>query len=193
MAGEKYIIATAGSGLQIAVRNILNPVGYVFLGKCSDSASLLRAIRSLQPEFIVVDLSSQIKEIERVIHTVDEEMLCACIIIGEPSDYGPDSLLENSKVLSFCEKSLKKEILTQVISMALISYKRVFELNRKLSEMTENFETRKLVERAKAMLMEREGLSENVAYDKMRKKSMNNRISMKSMAMTIIKAYGDKK
>jgi len=193
MAGEKYIIATAGSGLQIAIRNILNPVGYVFLGKCSDSASLLRAIRSLQPEFIVVDLSSQIKEIERVIHTVDEEMLCACIIIGEPSDYGPDSLLENSKVLSFCEKSLKKEILTQVISMALISYKRVFELNRKLNEMTENFETRKLVERAKAMLMEREGLSENVAYDKMRKKSMNNRISMKSMAMTIIKAYGDKK
>jgi response regulator NasT len=193
MAGEKYIIATVGNAMQIAIRNILNPAGYIFLGKCSDAASLLRSIRSLQPEFIVVDLNSPIKELGRVIYTVDEEMLSACVIIGEPGDYGPESLIQNSKVLSFCDKSLNKEILIQTVSMALINFKRVTELNRKLNEMTENYETRKLIERAKGLLMDREDISENIAYDKMRKKSMNNRLSMKSIAMTIIKAYEGKK
>jgi response regulator NasT len=193
MAGEKYIIATVGNAMQIAIRNILNPAGYIFLGKCSDAAALLRSIRSLQPEFIVVDLNSPIKELGRVIYTVDEEMLSACIILGEPRDYGSESLIQNSNVLTFCDKSLNKEILIQTVSMALINFKRVTELNRKLNEMTENYETRKLIERAKGILMDREGISENIAYDKMRKKSMNNRLSMKSIAMTIIKAYGDKK
>jgi response regulator NasT len=116
-------------------------------------------------------------------------MLCACIIIGEPNDYGPDSIIQNSKVLSFSSKTLNKETFSQIVSLAIINYKRISEMNRKLNEMTENYESRKLVERAKGLLMQHEGISENEAYERIRKKSMNNRMSMKSMAQTIIKGY----
>lgn len=189
MAGEKYIVATTENPFQIAVRNILNPVGFIFLGNCNDSVSLMRLIRSYDPDFIVVDLGMQVRELKNTLDTVDDEILCACITVGDYKDIDVSSLLDNSNVLSFCPKPLNKEILVQIVEMANMNYKRVFGLNKKLKEMTENYETRKVVERAKWILMERDGLSENEAYQRMRKKSMDNRMTMKAISEAIIFTY----
>ena len=83
MSGEKYIIATADNPCQISLRNMLNPYGYTFLGNCSDAVSLMRLIRSYQPDFVVADLNLQHRELRRAIETIDDEMLCACILIGD--------------------------------------------------------------------------------------------------------------
>lgn len=189
MAGEKYIVAAGENPLQISVRNILNPNGFVFLGNCCDAISLMRLVRSYHPDFIVVDIAIQSGELRNMLETIDDEMLCACVVLGEYRDMAVITLLEKSRVLSFCPKPLNREILLNTIEMANINFKRVFELDRKLKEMTENYETRKVVERAKWILMDRDKLSEKDAYDRMRKKSMDNRMSMKSIAEAIIFTY----
>lgn len=189
MAGEKYIVATAENPLQITARNILNPNGFIFLGNCNDAISLMRLIRSLHPDFIVVDVSMQSVELRNVLETVDDEMLCACVLLGDHRDTSIVSLMEKSKTISFCQKPLNREILLKTIEMANMNFRRVFDLDKKLREMTENYETRKSVERAKWILMERDGLSEKDAYNRIRKKSMDNRMSMKSIADAIIMTY----
>ena len=186
MAGEKYIVATSENPFHIAVRNVLNPCGYMFLGNCSDSVSLLRLIRSYNPEFIVVDLAMQWRELKQTIDTVDDEMLCACILVGDYKDVEITNLVENSSVLSFCYKPMNKDILIHTTELANINYRRLFQLNKKLKEATENYETRKLIERAKHLLMERDNLSENEAYTRMRKKSMDSRVTMKYIAEAVI-------
>ncbi len=189
MAGEKYIVAAVENPLQITVRNILNPGGFIFLGNCSDAISLMRLIRSNHPDFIVVDSGLQPGELRNVLETVDDEMLCAAVMLGERRDSSVASLLEKSKVISFCLKPLNREILLQTVEMANMNFKRIFELDRKLKDMTENYETRKSVERAKWILMERESLSEKDAYNRLRKKSMDSRMSMKAIADAIILAH----
>ncbi|MCX8130403.1 MAG: ANTAR domain-containing protein [Clostridia bacterium] len=189
MAGEKYIVATAENPIQISVRNILNPEGYGFLGNCSDSISLIRLVRSYNPDFVVVDMNLQLRELRGILETIDEEMLCACIIIGDYKDVEIVSLLEKSKVMSYCPKPLNRDVLLHVAEMANMSYRRIYDLSKKLREMTESYESRKVVERAKWILMERDGMTENEAYERMRKKSMDNRMSMKSIAEAIIFTY----
>lgn len=186
MAGEKYLVATTENPFHIAVRNVLNPCGYMFLGNCSDSISLMRLIRSYSPEFVVVDLGMQWRELKHTIETIDEEMLCFCILIGDYKDIEIANFLENSSVISFCNKPLNRDILVNTVEMADINYKRVSKLSKKLKEATENYETRKFVERAKSILMERDKISENEAYTRMRKKSMDSRVSMKDIAEAII-------
>jgi len=186
MAGEKYIVTTAENPLQIAIRNLLNPCGYNFLGNCYDAISLMRLIRSYHPDFIVVELSTKQREFQEVLTTVDEEMLCSCVVIGEYKDMEGSNLLEKSKAIHFCPKPLNREIFIHTVEMGNIYYKRIYELDRKLKEMTENYETRKAVERAKWILMQRDSLGENDAYERMRKKSMDNRMSMKAIAEAII-------
>lgn len=186
MAGEKYLVAAQENSLQISVRNILNPGGYSFLGNCSDAVSLMRLIRSYHPDFIVVDMGAQLAEYKKILDTIDDEMLCACIVIDDNRNTTIESLTENSKVISICPKPLNRELLLHTAEMANLNFRRISGLEKKLREMTENYETRKAVERAKWILMEREGLSEKDAYDRLRKKSMDNRMSMKSIAEAII-------
>lgn len=186
MAGEKYIVATTENPVQISVRNILNPYGYTFLGNCSDPVSLIRLTRSYQPDFIVVDTNLKIGELKRYLEAIDDEMLCACVVIGEYKDMDIANLLENSRVISFCPKPLNRELFIHTVEMALINYRRIYSLNKKLKEMIENYETRKAVDRAKGILMKLHGLSENEAYEKIRKKSMDTRTSMKDIAEAII-------
>lgn len=100
MAGEKYIIATAENSIQIGIRNMINPEGYEYLSNCNDAISLMRLIRSYHPDFVIVDTNMKLRELRNTIETIDEEMLCACIIIGEYKDLEIVNLLEKSKVLS---------------------------------------------------------------------------------------------
>lgn len=185
MAGEKYIVA-ADNPLQISIRNMLNPYGYLCLGNCYDALSLMKLARNYHPDFIVADLGLQSRELRHTLETLDDEMLCACIVVGAHKDMEMISLLENSRILSLCPKPLSKELLLHTVDMSLINYKRIYSLNRKLKEMTENYETRKVVDKAKWILMERDKISENEAYEKMRKKSMDSRMSMKAIADAVI-------
>jgi two-component system, response regulator PdtaR len=186
MAGEKYVVATTENSVQIAVRNILNPQGYLFLGHCSDSVSLLRLIRNYHPEFIIIDVNLQMRELKGTLNTIDEEMLCSCIIIANYRDVELMNFLEKYKIISFCPKPLDRDLLLHTIEMANLNYKRVYELSQKLKEMTENYETRKVIDKAKWILVKKNGLSESEAYERIRKKSMDNRMTMKSLAEAII-------
>jgi AmiR/NasT family two-component response regulator len=190
VAGEKYIVAASENPAQILVRNMLNPLGYIFLGNCMDAVSLMRLIRSYQPDFIVVDTSIKLGEFRKCLEAVDDEMLCACVIIGDYKDAEIISILENSRIISFCPKPLSQDLLVNTVDMGLMYYRRMLKLNKELKEIAENYETRKSIERAKCILMNKYGLSENEAYEKMRKKSMNTRNSLKSIAESIILADG---
>lgn len=186
MTGEKYVVATTENPFHITVRNILNPCGYMFIGNCSDSISLLRLVRSYNPDFVVVDLGMSLRDLKNTVETIDGDMLCSCILVGDDKDVEISNMLVNSNVISFCHKPLDKDILIHTAEMAVINFRRVFQLNKKLKEVTESYETRKLVERAKYILMEKHKISENDAYTRMRRKSMDSRMSMKAIAEAII-------
>lgn len=186
MAGEKYVVAAADNPLQIAVRNILNPYGYNFLGNCSDAVTLLRMIRSYHPDFVIVDLALQVRDVKLAVETLDDEMLGACIVIGDYRNMELTHLMDKSKILSYCPKPPQREILLHTVELSLINYKRIYALDSKLKEVTENYETRKVVERAKWILMKKFSCSEEEAYERMRKKSMNNRLSMRAIADAVI-------
>jgi response regulator NasT len=189
MAGEKYVVATAENPMQITIRNLLNPAGYTFLGNCGDAVSLLRLVRSYHPDFIVVDPGMHIADYRKILDTIDDEMLCSCIVLGDFNSASIEGLTEKTKVITVCPKPLNRELLVHTVELANLNFRRVAELEKKLKEMTENYETRKAVERAKWILMEREGLSEKDAYDRIRKKSMDSRMTMKSIAEAIIFTY----
>jgi len=138
---------------------------------------------------VVVDYNIHAGELRTALDVIDDELLCACILVGDCKNADIMGILDNSRTISFCMKPLNRDILLQAVELTIMSYRRIFSLNKKLMEVTENFETRKAVERAKRILMERKGLSEKEAYESMRKKSMNSRMPLKTIAESIIYTY----
>ena len=186
MGGGKYIIASAENPTQVKLRNILNPSGYMFIGNVSEPVALIRIIRSYQPDFVVIDFNMQLGELRSTILTIDSEMLCACIIIGQESDVDIIDILHNTKVVSVCPLPLNKDVLLQTVEMSLLNFKRVYELSRKLREAAENLELRKVLDKAKLILMKENNITEDEAYRVIRKKSMDTRMSLKDIAQVII-------
>ncbi|MEN8904876.1 MAG: ANTAR domain-containing protein [Clostridiales bacterium] len=186
MANEKFIVTTAKNQFQIIIRNLLCPSGYFFLINCNDSISLLRMVRSYNPDFVVIDMDCVDREMIRTIETIDEELLSSIILVGDNPSFDIDNLIEKTFVTSKCSFDIDRVVLSNIIDVSMLSFNRVSILSKKLKDMTDNYETRKLVERAKWILMDQNDISERDAYERMRKKSMNTRISMKQIAEAVI-------
>lgn len=189
MRSEKFVVATLDNQSQINIRNILSPLGYVFLGNCSDPVSLIRLVRNYDPDFCIIDMSTKISEFASAIKIIDEEFLCACIILAEQKNDIISSLIEGSHVVAFCPKPLNKDFFGYVVDIAVVNYFRVSKMSQRLKEMTENYETRKSVEKAKWLIMSKLGISEKEAYERIRKKSMDSRMPLKDVADAIIFTY----
>lgn len=192
MTGGKYIVATRDNAIQISVRNILNPNGYIYLEQCRDAVTLLRLVRSFHPDLIVVDTAMQLGELRSTLETVDGEMLCATILLGDYGDPAVSALVGRSNAMSSCPKPPGRDLLLQTADMAVMNYRRVSELGARFRQATDNYEARKQIDVAKALLIEHEGLSEKEAYERIRKKSMDERLSMRTVADLIIHSYKTK-
>ena len=76
--------------------------------------------------------------------------------------------------------------LTNTVSLALAQYKHQKELEKEVAKLKDTIESRKIIERAKGIIMKRYSLSEDAAYGWLRKKSMEKRMPMKKLAETIV-------
>lgn len=130
---ESYLVVTAENSVQIAIRNMLNPYGFMFLEHCREATYLMRMVRSYQPDFIVADLNLQPRELKRAIETIDEELICTCVLIGDYKDMEMTSLIEKAKAVSFCSKPLNREILINTVELSLVFHKRLNIMDNRTS------------------------------------------------------------
>jgi response regulator NasT len=189
MAGERYIIATTDNQLQITVRNILNPVGFLYLVTCNDAVNLMRQIRGSSPDFIILDTCFNMKDIKQVVETLDQDMTCACVLLGDSKERKVLDLIDCSSSLFVCPKTPSRELLTYSVELAIVNFKRICKLTKKLNEISSNFDTRKILERAKGILMQRDKISEDDAHSYIRKRSMDSRMSIRAVAEEIITTH----
>ena len=91
-------------------------------------------------------------------------------------------------VVNYIVKPLRESEVAPAIEVALARYNEFRAMEEKARTLSEQLETRKIVERAKGLLMEKQGLTEQEAFRKIQKASMNNRKSMREVAEAIILA-----
>lgn len=189
MPGQKYIVASIDSNFQTSIKNILNTRGYTFLCGCSDAMSLMRNIRTYTPDMVIIDFSYKMKDVRTVIEAIDDEMICVCVVVGEDSEMEIADIIEKSRALSYCEKHYIREALNCAVELGILNFKRIAKLEHKIKELAESYETRKAVEKAKWILIQKHAISEEDAYHRIQKKSMDTRMTMRAIADAIICTY----
>lgn len=91
-------------------------------------------------------------------------------------------------VFAYLTKPLRKADLAPTIEIATSRAQELDNLSKEISSLKDKLESRKLVEKAKGILMNKEGLDEATAYRKMQKEAMNDRSSLKAVAEKILSA-----
>lgn len=189
MAEQRIIIIDNDATWRKNIRAMLAKMGYWVIGEAEDGQTGLKMVRARQPDLVIIEAflpGMDGHEVARIIH---EDKLAPVILISNSTQQNVIEKAKAAKVFSFLMKPDLEYNLIPAVELALINYQEIVSLENKVKELKETLETRKVIERAKGILMETMGITETEAFKRIQKQSMNKRISMRAVAEAIILAH----
>lgn len=186
MSKIRVLIADDEGLIRMGLRAMLGEAGYQVVGEAGDGRRTLDLIRKLDPDLVFLDL--KMPELDGL--AVAEQVLA-----GGPrpivvlSAYGDRDYVDRAKqlgVMAYLVKPIKEADLIPTVEMAMTHFRTMSALSGEIKDLEDALETRKLIERAKGVLMAREGLTEAEAFKKIQKASRDQRRPMKDVAQELL-------
>ena len=189
MERTRVIIADDEALIRMDLREMLTNLGYLVVGEVTDGRSAVNQARELRPDVVVMDIKMPDMDGIEAAQVLTEERIAPTVLL---SAYGQRELVERAReagVVAYLVKPYREEELAPAIEVALARFREFQTLQKQVDDLQAALETRKLVDRAKGILMDKQGLSEAEAFRKIQKMSMDNRKPMKDVAEAIILAH----
>lgn len=186
MEGAKFLLAGQDKKSLSAIKNSLVAGGYIYVAYSGNSNNILRYVRALEPDLLIIEATGGFNVLRQSLELIDEELLAACILLLDSRNDEIFEFIRRSRVMTYVAKPVFDEVMVQIADIMLSNFKRVREYESKLKQLNESLESRKVIEKAKWLLVEQEGHTELDAYEAIKRKSRDNRISMREIAEAII-------
>jgi AmiR/NasT family two-component response regulator len=183
------IIADDESLIRMDLREMLSTLGYLVVGEVGDGRSMVNLARELRPDVVIADIKMPDMDGIEAAKILTQEKIAPVILL---TAYSQRELIERAKeagVVGYLVKPFQESDLAPAIEVALARFNEFRALEKEVGETKAALETRKLVDRAKGILMDTQGLTEAEAFRKIQKMSMNTRKPMKEVAEAIILAH----
>ncbi len=184
----RVIIADDESIIRADLREMLTNLGYLVIGEVGDGRSAVNLARELRPDIVIMYIKMPDMDGIEAAKILTEEQIAPVILL---TAYSQQDLVERAReagVVAYLVKPFREPDLTPAIEVALARFKEFQALRKEVADLKLAFETRKLVDRAKGILMDTQGLTEAEAFRKIQKMSMNLRKPMREVAEAIILA-----
>lgn len=185
----RILIADDESIIRMNLREMLTQHGYEVIAEASNGQTAIELANKLKPDLVMMDIKMPgIDGVTAAAELVSNRVAPVVLLTA----YSERSLIGQAKeagVSGYLVKPVRDTELTPVIELALARYHQFLNLEQQVSDLQEALETRKLVEKAKGVLMEVHGLTESDAFNRMRKTSMDHRKSLRDVAEAILLAH----
>jgi len=171
------------------VREMLTNLGYLVVGEVGDGRSAVNLARELKPDILVMDIKMPDMDGIEAAKVLTEEKIAPVLLL---TAYSQRDLVERAKdagVAGYIVKPFQESDLAPAIEVALARFHEFRALEQEVEDLQEALKTRKLVDRAKGILMDTQDLREAEAFRKIQKMSMNTRKPMRQVAEAIILAH----
>ena len=188
MERTRVIIADDESIIRMDLREMLTNLGYLVIGEVGDGRSAVNLARELRPDVVIMDIKMPDMDGIDAAKILTEERVSPVLLL---TAYSQQELIERAKdagVVGYIVKPFRESDLAPAIEVAVARFAEFRALEEEVGDLTLALETRKLVDRAKGILMDTQGITEAEAFRKIQKMSMNTRKPMKEVAEAIILA-----
>lgn len=185
----RIIIADDESIIRMDLREMLSHLGYEVIAEAADGRQAVELARKLLPDLIVMDIKMPELDGIAAADELSRDRIAPVVLLTAYSENALIGRAKDAGVCGYLVKPFRETELMPVIELALARFAETRQLEQEVTDLREALETRKLVERAKGVLMEVHGLREADAFNRMRKTSMDNRKSMREVAEAILLTY----
>ena len=164
----------------------LEDVGYVVCGEARDGAEAVALARALQPDIAVLDVKMPVLDGVEVARQILSERSIPIVLLTAYKDERLVRHATEAGVFAYIVKPFRANELLPAIETAVARHRELSDLRQETERLEEALASRKAIERAKGILMEREGLSEREAFARLRRASQTSGQPVKSIADAIV-------
>ena len=186
---RRVLIADDESIIRLDLGEMLANLGYEVVGEVGDGAAAVELAMRLRPDLVIMDIKMPELDGIAVAEELTREKIAPVVLLTAYSDQPLVERAREAGVVGYVVKPFRPAELLPVIELSVARFDEFRALEREVGDLREALETRKVVERAKGVLMETLGLREADAFHRIRKTSMDTRKSMREVAEAVLLAH----
>jgi response regulator NasT len=186
---KRILIADDESIILMDLREMLTNLGYLVVGEANDGQSAVNMAREVRPDLVVMDIKMPDMDGIEAAKILTSEKIAPVLLL---TAYSQQDLIERATeagVVGYLVKPFRESNLAPAIEVTMARYQEFQVVQKEVDDLTEALETRKVIDRAKGILMDTQGLTEQEAFRRIQKMSMNTRRAMKDIAEAIVLAH----
>ncbi|WP_053955139.1 ANTAR domain-containing response regulator [Inediibacterium massiliense] len=188
---KRIVIADDEPITRMDIREILEEAGYDVVGQASDGFDAIELCKKFKPNLVLMDVKMPLLNGMKAAKVIKEKDLADCIALL--TAYSSKEFVEEAKeigIMAYIVKPIDERNLLPAIEVALAQSEEIQKIKGDIEKTKEKLEARKLIEKAKGILVKNHRISEDEAYNKIRKLSMDKRHPMQMIAHAIIMNNG---
>ncbi len=182
----RVLIAEDEALIRLDLREMLTEEGYDVVGEAGDGEAAVEQARALLPDLVICDVKMPKMDGITAAGIIAGERIAPVVILTAFSQRDLIERARDAGAMAYLVKPFQKRDLLPAIEMATSRFAEIRALEGEVETLTERLETRKLVERAKGVLMVEHKLSEPDAFKWIQRAAMDNRTTMKAVAEVVL-------
>lgn len=170
------------------VESALADAGHVVVGRVAGHSELERVIAELEPDVVVIDMDSPDRDVLEDMSRITSRRPRPTVMFVDRSDSESIRAAIQAGVSAYVVGGMSPDRVKPVLEVAIARFNEFQSLRRELDDARSTLEERKLIERAKGILMKRRKVDEDEAYRLLRRMAMSRQTKIAAMAREVIKA-----
>ena len=186
----RVLIAEDEALIRLDLKEMLIEEGFEVVAEVADGAAAVERARELRPDLAILDIKMPVMDGLEAAERITDERLAPVLIL---TAFSQRDLIEKARragAMAYLVKPFQKHDLLPAIEIAAGRFADLQGLESQVGTLQERLEARKTIERAKGLLQQHEGLSEQEAFRSLQRQAMSDRVSMRQVAESVINRYG---
>lgn len=179
--------------IRLDIVETLKEAGIDVVGEAGDGEAAIAKAEELEPDVIVMDVKMPGMDGITAAEQILGERTCAVVMLTAFSQRELVERARDAGAMAYVVKPFTPADLIPAVDIAVSRFQELVALENEVANLTDQFETRKRVDRAKGLLMSNMGLTEPEAFRWIQKTSMDRRLTMREVADAVIEQVGGDK
>jgi response regulator NasT len=186
MQTGRILIADDDAVVRMDLKAMLAAIGHCVVGEADNGESACYLARGLKPDLIILDVMMPKCSGIEAAEIISRERLGAVMLLTAYSDVPIIDQATKSGVLAYLVKPFRQEELRPAVEIAIVRYREMLALEGALDSAQGQMEANRLVGRAKRVLIERHGISDQEAFRRMNTQALANSRTLREIAEAIL-------
>ncbi|MGV8873064.1 MAG: ANTAR domain-containing response regulator [Rhodococcus sp. (in: high G+C Gram-positive bacteria)] len=186
----RVVVAEDESLIRLDLVEMLREEGYDVVGEAADGQQAVELTIELRPDLVIMDVKMPRRDGIDAASEIAEKRIAPVVILTAFSQRELVEKARDAGAMAYLVKPFTKADLMPAVELAASRFSEISALESEIADLQDRLETRKLIEKAKGILMESQSLTEPQAFKWIQRAAMDRRTTMKAVADVVIETLG---